>query len=197
MNSEADAVHRLRPILRCSYEQQGAVRLLRNDPDIRAAMYTDHVISSEEHARWLSGLEGDRSRRVFVVLDPGERPVGVVSLSAIDPANGKADWGFYLSPQAQGGLGTIVLFRLIDFAFGALGLEKLNGEALEGNTASLAVHRKLLFREEGFRRSQMLRRGSRLGVHLLGLTREDWRSGREGVLNTPPPHQVVLEDDLT
>jgi UDP-4-amino-4,6-dideoxy-N-acetyl-beta-L-altrosamine N-acetyltransferase len=160
-------------------------------------MYTDHVISEEEHARWLLLLEGDRARRVFAVLDSTESPIGVVSLTAIDPVHRKADWGFYLSPRVQGGLGSIVLFHLIEFAFEGLGLEKLNGEALEGNAASLAVHRKLLFQEEGYRRSQIVRSGSRLGVHLLGLTREDWRSGRESVLTAPPPHRVILEGDAT
>ncbi|MFZ4067649.1 MAG: UDP-4-amino-4,6-dideoxy-N-acetyl-beta-L-altrosamine N-acetyltransferase [Phenylobacterium sp.] len=197
MSSESGTLHRLRSILACSPGQQETVRTLRNDPAIRGAMFTDHVISAEEHARWLSALAGDRVRRVFVVLDPADCPLGVVSLSAIDPAHGKADWGFYLSPQVQGGLGSIVLFQLIEFAFEDLGLEKLNGEALEGNAASLAVHRKLLFREEGYRRSQIVRGGSRLGVHLLGLTREDWRSGREGVLTAPPPHRVILEGDAT
>jgi UDP-4-amino-4,6-dideoxy-N-acetyl-beta-L-altrosamine N-acetyltransferase len=195
MSSEAGTVHRLRSILACSPEQQETVRCLRNDPAIRSAMHTDHVISEAEHARWLSGLDGDRARRVFVVLGPGESPVGVVSLSAIDPVHGKADWGFYLSPQAQGGLGTLVLFHLIDFAFEDLGLEKLNGEAIEGNAASLAVHRKLLFQDEGFRRSQRVRDGVRCGIHLLGLTREDWRMGRAGVLPPPVRHQVILEDE--
>ena len=195
MSSEAGAVLRLRSILACSPGQQEAVRSLRNDPAIRSAMYTDHVISEEEHARWLLLLEGDRARRVFAVLDSTESPIGVVSLAAIDPIHGKADWGFYLSPRVQGGLGSIVLFHLIEFAFEGLGLEKLNGEALEGNAASLAVHRKLLFQEEGYRRSQIVRGGSRLGVHLLGLTREDWRSGREGVFVAPPPHRVIIEGD--
>jgi UDP-4-amino-4,6-dideoxy-N-acetyl-beta-L-altrosamine N-acetyltransferase len=195
MSSEASTIHRLRSILACSPEQQETVRCLRNDPAIRSAMYTDHVISEAEHERWLLGLDGDIARRVFVVLDSGESPVGVVSLSAIDPVHCKADWGFYLSPQAQGGLGTIVLFHLIDFAFEALGLEKLNGEALERNAASLAVHRKLLFQDEGFRRSQMVRDGARCGIHLLGLTREDWRMGRGGVLPPAARDQVILENE--
>ena len=60
----------LRLIGRCTAEQQEALRLLRNHPAIRGAMYTDHIISQEEHARWVAGLSGDDRRLVFVALSP-------------------------------------------------------------------------------------------------------------------------------
>lgn len=182
---------RLRGILEASPAQQEAVRALRNHPDVRSAMYADHVISPEEHAGWLLSLVGNGSREVFVLLDDEGEVAGLVSLTAIDRANGRADWGFYMSPEAPKGLGSAALCRLIEFSFGELGLHKINGEVIEGNAASLAVHRKLLFREEGFRRAQVLRKENRLGVHLFGLTREDWLSGR-GTLR-PASHRIELE----
>jgi RimJ/RimL family protein N-acetyltransferase len=96
-----------------------------------------------------------------------------------------------MSPSAPAGLGSAVLVQMITYAFETLGLEKINGEVIEGNAASLAVHRKLLFRDEGLRRSQVRRESGRLSVHLLGLTREDWRGGAQAL--GAASHDVVLE----
>lgn len=154
-------------------------------------MYADHVISTEEHRRWLQGLERDDRREVFVVLSASGGVAGLASLTAIDLTHRKADWGFYMSPSAPAGLGSAVLSQVIGYAFGSLGLEKINGEVIEGNAASLGVHHKLLFQDEGFRRSQVRREGGRLGVHLLGLTLGDWREGAPAL--AAPKHEVAID----
>lgn len=171
----------LRPISRCTPAQQEALRELRNHPAIRTAMYSDHIISSSEHAEWIKGLQGDERRRVFIVLADGADVAGLVSVTAIEPLHRRADWAFYLAPEARGGLGAALEFALIEHVFGGLGLEKLNCEVLESNPAVVRMHGKFLFREEGFRRSNVVKDGKRIGVHFLGLTREDWRAGRDAV----------------
>ncbi len=171
----------LRLIGRCTAEQQEALRLLRNHPAIRGAMYTDHIISREEHARWMAGLSGDDRRLVFVALSPEGEVLGLVSVTAIDRLHRTADWAFYLAPEARGGLGAALEFHLLEFVFGELDLEKLNCEVLESNPAVVRMHAKFLFREEGFRRSNVVKDGDRIGVHFLGLTREDWKEGRVAV----------------
>ena len=171
----------LRPIGRCTAEQQESLRHLRNHPAIRSAMYTDHIISQEEHARWIAGLPGDDRRLVFVVLATEDEVLGLVSVTAIDRLHGTADWAFYLAPEARGGLGAALEFHLLEFVFGELGLEKLNCEVLESNPAVVRMHARFIFKEEGFRRSNAVKDGVRIGVHFLGLTREDWIEGRDAV----------------
>ena len=185
--------YRLRQVRDCSPEQVAAVRRLRNLPAIRSAMYGDQVISEAEHAAWVEGLAGDERRKVFVTLDSSDEPVGVASLTAIDPVHRRADWGFYMGPDAPRGLGGAVLAVLLDYAFGDLGLEKINGEVIEGNAASLALHRKLGFKDEGLRRSQIRRQERRLDVHLLGLTVEDWLEAREAIRAGLASHSVGVE----
>lgn len=172
---------RLQSVLECSPEQASAIRDLRNLPEIRGAMYGDQVISEAELAAWLTVLQGDARRKVLVVLNVAGEPVGVVSLNAIDRVHRRADWGFYMGPAAPRGLGAVSLATLLDHAFGDLALDKINGEVIEGNDASLALHRKLGFRDEGRRRSHVQREDGRLDVHLLGLTAEEWREAREGI----------------
>ena len=42
----------------------------RNSPDVRAYMYTDHVISPDEHARWFAGIPDDWPTRILEMAWP-------------------------------------------------------------------------------------------------------------------------------
>ena len=69
----------------------------------------------------------------------------------------------------------------MNFVFNSLDIQKLNCEVIEGNHAVVKLHKKFLFHDEGFRRSDILKSGERVGVHLLGLTKKDWIDGRDQV----------------
>jgi UDP-4-amino-4,6-dideoxy-N-acetyl-beta-L-altrosamine N-acetyltransferase len=170
------------PILDLPADQQARVRHLRNQPEVRKFMYTDHEISEPEHAKWIKGLNGSTRQKVFVILMDGS-PAGVVSLSAINREHGTADWAFYLDTTLQGkGLGSQVEFWMLDYAFGAAGLEKLNCEVLEINPAVIKMHQKFGFSIEGIRRENILRNGKRIGVVLLGITKSAWQARRPSLV---------------
>lgn len=170
------------PILELSAEQQARVRVLRNQPQVRKYMYTDHEISEAEHRIWLEGLRSGSRQQVFVVVIEAA-PVGVVSLSAINTTHGSADWAFYLDTTLQGkGLGSQVELWMLDYAFGAAGLQKLNCEVLETNPAVIKMHQKFGFLIEGVRRQNIVRDGQRIDVVLLGITRDEWRVRRDALL---------------
>ena len=88
-------------------------------------MYTDHVISAKEHNNWLNNLESNKQQIVFAIIDHCGDPLGIVSANNIDSLHKKTDWGFYLTKDARGGLGSIVEFNFIDFIFGSLDIKKL------------------------------------------------------------------------
>lgn len=163
----------LREITQCSPEQQAAVRDVRNQPGIRKAMYTEHEISEAEHARWVEALRTDNRQIIFVVL-LDDKVRGVVSLNALDRHHKKSDWAFYLDENTRGGLGAALEYALINYAFDDVNLEKLNCEVIETNPIVVKLHKKFGFVEEGFRRSNVIKDGERVGVHFLGLTKEDW-----------------------
>lgn len=170
------------PILELPVDQQADVRQLRNQPDVRKFMYTDHEISEDEHLNWLEGLRASSRQQVFVVLIEGAA-AGVVSLSAINTTHRTADWAFYLDTTLQGkGLGSQVELWMLDHAFGAAALEKLNCEVLEINPAVIKMHQKFGFVIEGVRRENIIRDGKRIGVVLLGITKSEWQTQRPKVL---------------
>ena len=182
MNAESGPkAIRLAVLTQVDTDTQMRVREIRNETNVRKWMYTDHEIGANEHLGWINRLKKDDHRIVFVVLDDRQSPLGVVSVDAIDRNHNKADWAFYLSETSRGGLGSALELSVIDFVFEVLGLEKLNCEVIEGNDPVVKMHKGFLFREEGFRRSNVVKDGVRVGVHFLGLTKADWTAGREEV----------------
>ena len=166
------------PLTDASPALQAHVRTLRNQEDVRKFMYTSHEISEQEHANWLASLQGNSRQQVFVVIKD-EQAVGVVSLNAINVLHKSADWAFYLDVGLQGkGLGSVIEFWMLDYAFDVAGLEKLNCEVLAMNAAVVKMHQKFGFEIEGVRRQNILREGARIDVVLLGITKDEWRNKR-------------------
>lgn len=181
--SDCPRVVDLVPVTSLDTHTQLAIRDIRNQPAVRAAMFTDHLIGMNEHLQWLSDLKKNKRRLVFAALDSNRTPLGVASLDHIEPIHKTADWGFYVAETARGrGLGSAIALSLIDFSFQTLGLEKLNAEVIEGNDASMQYHAKFRFADEGFRKSQIVKEGSRLGVHLLGLEKAVWLEERANIV---------------
>lgn len=171
----------LRVLTSLETEVQMRVRDIRNEPSIRAAMYTDHEIGVNEHLGWLNHLKGDQRKIVFAALE-GDRLLGAASVDNIDRLHSRADWAFYLTESERGGLGSVLELAMLDFVFETLGLSKLNCEVLEGNDGVLRLHKKFHFEEEGFRKSNISKGGKRLGVYLLGLQRAVWQAERGALL---------------
>ena len=57
----------------------------------------------------------------------------------------------------------------------------MNCEVIEGNNTVVKLHKKFFFEEEGFRRSNIIKEGHRRGIHFLGLTKENWNSGKKSL----------------
>lgn len=170
------------PILATSAQVQERVRQLRNQPQVRKYMYTDHEISPGEHQAWLASLAGNARQAVFVVM-VDDLPRGLVSLNAINTLHQSADWAFYLDSELQGkGLGSQVECWLLDHAFDDVGLAKLNCEVLASNPAVVRLHQKFGFVLEGVRRQNVCKDGERLDVMLLGITAQEWRAQRPKIV---------------
>ncbi|HXT01684.1 MAG TPA: UDP-4-amino-4,6-dideoxy-N-acetyl-beta-L-altrosamine N-acetyltransferase [Elusimicrobiota bacterium] len=158
------------------------ILLWRNSPGIRRFMYQDDVISAEAHRRWYAALENNPNKKYWV-MNVDEKPAGLVNLVNIDSRNKNSEWAFYIGEAwAQKlGLGRIAEFHTLDYAFLTLGLEKLNCAVLDFNKAVVNMHKGFGFREEGFLRHQIQRPEGRCGVHLLGITRQEWLENRQAV----------------
>ena len=166
------------PVLEVSVGDADTVRVMRNHPEVRKYMYTDHQISEEEHRNWLNMLQTNKSTEAFVIYRE-QHPIGLVSLSKISSRHATADWAYYLDPNEQGGgVGVLVEYALLEYAFGIVGLSKLNCEVLATNPRVVKLHQKFGFQEEGIRRSNIVKDGQRIDVYLLRETADEWDAGK-------------------
>ena len=148
------------------------VRAWRNHLDVRRHLFSTHAIAEDEHRAWFARQQVDATRRLWLFQRDGA-PMGFVQLSGVEPG-GIAEWGFYAAPDAPRGTGSALGRAALARAFGDEGLHKLCGQVLAENTASLALHRRLGFSEEGVLRQQHRSGDTYHHVHCFGLLRAEW-----------------------
>jgi UDP-4-amino-4,6-dideoxy-N-acetyl-beta-L-altrosamine N-acetyltransferase len=151
----------------------------RNSPDVRAYMYTDHVISPEEHAAWFAAIPGD-PRRAYWVIEANGAPVGLANLYDIDAWHRRCAWAYYLAdPSVRGmGLGSFVEYWMLEEVFERRGLAKLWCEVLLSNEAVWRLHERFGFRQEARFREHVTKDGAPQDVLGLGILAGEWRERR-------------------
>lgn len=167
---------RLRPI-----RPADSARLLawRNAPEVAAYMYSDHVISQDEHDRWFALALTAPDRRYWMIERDGES-VGLANLVKIDPANSKCDWAYYLgeaSTRGQG-IGACVEYIVLQEVFGPMGLNKLCCEVFVDNAGVLKLHESFGFVREALLRDHVRKAGTFRDVVGMGLLARDWTEAR-------------------
>ena len=178
------------PLTDVSDESKLKILNIRNEEGVKKWMYTNHTIDLNEHLEWIDRLKDDTTQIVFVIFDDKNEALGSVSVKAVDRFHKKTDWAFYLTKNSRGGLGPAIEYAFIDFVFNRLDMLKLNCEVIEGNYAVVKFHQKFLFKEEGFSQSNIIKDDQRLGIHFLGLKKEDWILNKEKVYGK---YKKVLE----
>lgn len=116
----------------------------RNHPSIRAMMFHPDPIPLPQHQTWFAAQLTNPNFKMYVYT-LGGIPQGYGSLKRIAPH--AYEWGFYLAPSCPRGNGSILCNLLLQRAFGDLGATIVHGQALRHNAASIALHRKLGFRQ--------------------------------------------------
>jgi len=160
-------------------DDRDMIREWRNLPQVADYMYTDHVISPEEHEAWFLRVLKDPSCKYWIIVCDGE-DVGLANLYAIDQRNRRCYWAFYVvSPNARGkGVGSYVEYAVLNHVFDELKLEKLCCEVLSFNRGVVEIHRRFGFAQEGLFRKHILKRGAFHDVVCLAIMKEEWATLR-------------------
>ncbi len=146
----------------------------RNSPEIRRFMFNSNIISPSDHAEWFSRASVDTNRWLFIFERDGQA-LGYSSLSRIRASN-VAEWGYYVSPDAPRGTGTLMANLLLSHAFRSLDLHKIYAETLGGNEPGAAFNLRLGFVQEGELREHHFDGGTYRNVLCFGLLGSDWKS---------------------
>ena len=107
----------------------------RNHDEIRKYMMNDSLITYQDHLQWFKNNQ-NRVDRLFYVFEYNSVPKGYVSYQKIE--NSLAyEWGFYISPNSEKGMGTLLGEIALKYAFEQLDCEKIFGQVLSFNQKSM------------------------------------------------------------
>lgn len=147
----------------------------RNHPQVSSFMLSQQRISMDEHRAWFERACADRHRRLLIVETDDSR-LGFVQFHGVEPG-GVSDWGFYAAPDAPKGSGRMLGRAALGYAFDALELHKVCGQALAFNEASIRLHLALGFQREGTLRDQHHCGDGYHDLILFGLISNEWTEG--------------------
>lgn len=152
----------LRPISEADLEDLAA---WRNDPRVHPLFFTDARIDPAGQKAWLAAVRRDSARRFFAV-EAGGALAGTICLDRIDPRNRTGELGnMLIDPDRQGeGIGRRAVEKLLDHAFGAVELERVELRVFADNERAIALYESCGFRREGIERAAVLRGGRRRDV---------------------------------
>jgi methionyl-tRNA formyltransferase len=146
----------------------------RNQERIRSNMYTDHIISPEEHQAWYQRIKSDPNS-VYLVFEYQKRPAGLVSFTYIDRLNSKCMWGFYIAEtELPRGSGTVMGYLALNHIFEVEKLRKVSGEVLDLNKPSRKFFERLGFSNEGTLRQHVKKNGKYIDVILYSQLANEW-----------------------
>lgn len=135
---------------------------------------------SRRLSAWRNGRDLDQMYAFFVFRESDEALVGGITLNGV--RRGVAQMGTvgYWSgqPFARQGHTLAALRALISFAFGPLGLHRLEAACLPTNDASAALLLKAGFSEEGYARAYLKINGDWRDHRLFGLVSREGAHGR-------------------
>jgi UDP-4-amino-4,6-dideoxy-N-acetyl-beta-L-altrosamine N-acetyltransferase len=150
------------------------VRQWRNNEQVSKYMYTNHFITNEEHQKWIEKLQKNKTSKVWIIKYES-KPVGIVSLSKIDNINKMTEWGFYIAEQfvKDKGIGSAVLFQLIEHVFYTLNLEKMKTLVLANNQIALKMYKKFGFKKIQIK-DKIQRDDKTINIFIMELNKKDW-----------------------
>ncbi len=177
-------------------------------PSLLAVNNDEEVVRFLGHAPWqamadaegwfarISKLQASGSALEFVIA---ERITGSVigrcGLFDFEEVNAHAALGYILG-RAHWGQGYMreALTVLIHFAFGEMGLRRLEARVEAQNTASTGLLRRLGFTKEGVLRERWIPQGKTMDAEVYGLLRDEWSRFLSATSIVAKPRRAKLED---
>lgn len=122
---------------------------------------------------WIGDTDGDDDAVLVVCRD--DTALGDVTLSVAD--RHRAYVNYWLLPEYRGeGYMTEAVELVLDYAFDALGLERVAAWVVEFNESSHAVLERLGFTHEGTTHHGRFARGEFQDMLIYGILADEWRA---------------------
>lgn len=141
---------------------------------------TYRYINQEVDERWFNAYMDRRGNTVRCAVCDAEAPdqiLGLVSLTDIDYTSRSCQLHMMIGDTNQRGkgMGTFAFNEIIRHAFDDLNLNRMEAFILTDNAASLALCRKVGFKEEGLLRQYTFKDGEYRDTVIMSVLREEWK----------------------
>ncbi len=168
-------------------EREDVPRFVRwfNDPEVRQYLTMYRPLSRAEEERWVESLASRREDIVLAIeVRAGDQwvHIGNVGLHRIDWKNRTATLGIVIGEREYWGkgYGTEAVRTMLRYAFGELGLNRVELETYSFNPRAIRCYEKVGFRREGVRRQALYRNGKFHDVILMGILRDEFEEVNDG-----------------
>ena len=165
---------------------------LSDAPSLFAALTSEKVsrfISPPPHSvegfeKFIAWMHQQREAGLYIcfaaVPKGSDTAVGLFQARSLDPAFGTAEWGFAIADEFWGtGMFLDGAQLVLDFAFGVIGVHRLEARSALTNERGNNALRKLGAVQEGVLRRSFLRNGEYLDQVLYAIVDDDRRATRE------------------
>lgn len=154
-----------------------------NDPEVRFWLNLSDgaELTIEAEREWYERVRGDDANLVWVIEAEDGQPLGTVGLHGIDENHWKATLGIAIGEKERwgGGYGTEAIREVLRYAFGELGLRRVELFVDEDNLRGRRCYGKCGFVEEGLLRAYRRRLGQPVNCRVMAVLREEWHGNAE------------------
>lgn len=168
-------------------EREDIPRFVRwfNDPEVRRFLTMYRPLSRAQEERWVESLLSRKDDIVLAIeVQEGDHwlHIGNVGLHRIDWKNRVATLGIVIGEKGYWGrgYGTEAVRAMLRYAFGELGMNRVELETYSFNPRAQRCYEKAGFRREGVRRQALFRDGRFHDVIIMGILREEFEEGGNG-----------------
>lgn len=152
----------------------GKVLAWRNDERVRSQMFTDHIISLEEHRTWFEKIKCAENS-IYLIFEYKNIPVGLTSYTDIDKKNGVCFSGSYIGEtEVLIGAGAVMMFLCLEYIFKIKKMRKVCGEIFSSNKAAINYQKKLGYVQEGYFSKHILKNNVYKDVVRLSIFQDNW-----------------------
>jgi UDP-4-amino-4,6-dideoxy-N-acetyl-beta-L-altrosamine N-acetyltransferase len=160
------------------------VRNWRNSTDVAPYMYNETHIGEEQQIKWFEKISNENSSVYWIIEFEGKK-IGLASLTGIDETLSSCYWAFYLGDLSVrgGGIGAKIEYKVLEYVFNELKLNKLRCEVFTSNDKVIKMHENFGFRREAYYREHCLKNNQKFDVIGLALLQTEWSLIKEKMKN--------------
>lgn len=168
------------------------IRIWRNQPFVREKMYTQNMITEEEHQKYIEKVKKDPNRGIYVFYLDNE-PFGVYQYEIHLEGNYVTNGNYLISEEYQCmGYGVIQIYFINEIIFKILKCHKSYGEVIDYNKNVIMINKKMGANLDGILRQHILQGGIYHDIYCYSMFEEEWEENKKKI--EKKLFRIILEE---